>query len=132
MRATRAIVMLLAVLLAACGGGAETDSASDADSPSAESASPEAEGPGPECVETDELTASGIEWDPGCIVTSGSITITNEGQAPHTFTIPGEIDEPVDAAGTLEVDVTAVAEPDEKTLFVCTIHPGMDGWLWVQ
>jgi hypothetical protein len=125
----RFVVLLLAVLLVACGGDAETDSA-----PEGDSASPaaEAEGPGPECLETDELTAANNEWDPGCIVTSGSLTVVNDDQIPHTFTITGAIDEPLEGGATIEVDVTGATEPAGETFFVCTIHPGMDGFLWVQ
>jgi plastocyanin len=133
MRGSRYIVLLMVGLLAGCGGDAETGSGPEgaSDSPAAE-ASAEPEGPGPECVETDELTASGNEWDPGCIVTSGSLTVTNEDPSPHTFTITGAIDEPLEGGASIEVDVTGATEPEGETYFVCTIHPGMDGFLWVQ
>jgi hypothetical protein len=129
MRGTWPVVLLLAFLLTACGGDAETGSGSENDpaSPAAE-----AEGPGPECVETDELTASNNEWDPGCIVTSGSLTVINADQIPHTFTISGAVDEPLEGGATIEVDVSQATEPEGETFFVCTIHPGMDGFLWVQ
>jgi len=130
MKGTRFVVLMLAFLLAACGGDPETGSGPESD-PATE-APAEPEGPGPECVEADELTASGNAWDPDCIVTSGTITITNEDQAPHTFTITGAIDEPLEAGATIEVDVTGATEPEGETYFVCTIHPGMDGFLWVQ
>ena len=132
MRAARIIGVLFAVLLGACGGEAETEPGANTASPATQSPSPEAEAPGPECVETDDLTASGDEWDPSCIVTSGSITITNEDPAPHTFTIAGAVDEPIKGGATVTVDVTEATEPEGETYFVCTIHPGMDGFLWVQ
>jgi plastocyanin len=129
MTTTGFAVLLLALLLTACGGDAETGAGSEGDpaSPAAE-----AEGPGPECVETDELTASNNTWDPGCIVTSGSLTVINDDQVPHTFTITGAVDEPLEEGATIEVDVSEAAEPEGETFFVCTIHPGMDGFLWVQ
>jgi plastocyanin len=133
MKGTRFVVLLLAVLLAACGGDTETGSGSEGDpaSPATE-ATAEPEEPGPECVETDELTASANEWDPDCIVTSGTITITNEDEVPHTFTITGPVDEPLEGGATIEVDVSDATEPEGETFFVCTIHPGMDGFLWVR
>ncbi len=131
MRATRVSVLLFAILLAACGGDAEPEG-TDTPSPATEETAAEPAGPGPECVETDELTASGNEWDPGCIVTSGSITIQNEDQSPHNFTITGAIEVPLEGGATETVDVTEAAEPSGETYFLCTIHPGMDGFLWVQ
>ena len=131
MRASRFGLLLLALLLAGCGGGSETGTGaeSESDSPAAEA---EAEGPGPECVETDELTAANNEWDPGCIVTSGSLTVVNGDQIPHNFTITGAIEEPLEGGATIEVDVSEATEAEGETFFVCTIHPGMDGFLWVQ
>ncbi len=131
MRATRVVALFFAILLAGCGGDADTE-ATDTASPATEETAQEPAGPGPECVETDELTASGNEWDPGCIVTSGSLTVINEDQAPHTFTISGAIEEPLEGGATIEVDVSEATEPEGETYFVCTIHPGMDGFLWVQ
>ena len=78
MRATRLAVMLFAILLAACGGEAETGG-SDTASPATEETGTEAAGPGPECVETDELTAVDNEFEPECIITSGALTVTNVG-----------------------------------------------------
>ena len=129
MRPTRLTGIVFAILLAACGGDTETEG-SDTASPAAEETA--AAGPGPECVETDELTASGNEWDPACIVTSGSITIVNEDESPHTFTIAGAIDEPIEGGAEVTVDVSEATEPEGETFFVCTLHPGMDGFLWVQ
>ena len=133
MKGTRLAALLVVFLLGACGGDAETGSGPESDSASPATEAPaEPVGPGPECVETDELTASGNTWDPDCIVTSGSLTVTNEDEAPHTFTITGAIDEPLEGGATIEVDVTGATEPEGETYFVCTIHPGMDGFLWVQ
>jgi plastocyanin len=133
MKGTRFAALLFVLLLAACGGDADTGSEADDDTASPAAEAPvEAEGPGPECVETDELTASGNAWDPDCIVTSGTITVTNNDEAPHNFTITGAIEEPLEGGGTIEVDVSGATEPEGETYFVCTIHPGMDGFLWVQ
>ncbi len=132
MRATRFAVVLFAILLVACGEEAGTVSGSDSASPAAEETSAAPSAPGPECVETDELTASENEWDPGCIVTSGSITITNDDEVPHNFTITGAVEEPLEAEAEVTVDVSGATEPEGDTYFLCTIHPGMDGFLWVQ
>ena len=132
MRATRFAVVLFALLLAACGGEAETDGA-DTASPATEETAAEPVGPGPECVETDELTAVDNEFEPECIITSGALTVTNEGKAQHTFTISGSVDILLASGKSEEVDdVTDGAEPDGETHFLCKIHPGMDGFLWVQ
>lgn len=132
MRTTRPAVLLFAILLVSCGGGEETGSGSDPASPALEETADEPAAPGPECVETDELTAVDDVWDPSCIVTSGSLTIVNEDPAPHTFTITGAIDEPFEGGATITIDVSGATEPEGETYFLCTIHPGMDGFLWVQ
>ena len=131
MRRTGLIVLLFTSMIAACGQEAEPGAGSEAGPPPAE-ASPAVEEPGPECVETDELAAVDNDWDPGCIVTSGSVTITNEDQAPHNFTITGAVEAPLPGGKTATVDVSEAAEPSGETYFLCTIHPGMDGFLWVQ
>lgn len=131
MRGTSFRVLLLALFLTACGGDGETGSGSEGGTASPAAEAP-AEGPGPECVKTDKLTAANNEWDPSCIVTSGSLTIANDDEIPHNFTITGVIEEPLEGGATIEVDVSEAAEAEGETFFVCTIHPGMDGFLWVQ
>jgi plastocyanin len=51
------------------------------------------------------------------------VTLTNEGDLPHTFTIDGtDIDEQVDAGGSATVEVTL---PDSGSLrFYCRFHVG--------
>ena len=132
MRATRLAAMLFAILLAACGGGAETEG-SDTASPATELTAEETTGPGADCVQTDELTAVDDEFEPECIITSGALTVTNAGKEPHTFTITGSVDILLAPGKSEEVDdVTDGVEPDGETYFLCKIHPGMDGFLWVQ
>lgn len=128
---TRSIVLSVGILLTACGGDAETDPGTASPSPTAAEET-EAAAPGPECFETDELAAVDNEFDPGCVVTSGTLTVTNEGQAAHTFTVPGSVDVTLEPGQSEEVDVTEAAEPEGETFFQCTIHPGMQGFFWVQ
>ncbi len=132
MRVTRSVVLVLGILLAACGGDADTDADGEAAPPAAEITTEETTGPGADCVQTDELTAVDNEWEPECIVTSGALTVTNDGKAPHTFTITGSVDVALDPGKSEVEDVTDAVEPAGETYFLCTIHPGMDGFLWVQ
>jgi hypothetical protein len=133
MKLSRGLVLALAMLLAACGGDADTGAETAEPSPTpAEATQPEAAEPGPDCEETDELTALDNEWEPQCIVTSGALTVTNDGKTTHTFTMAGSIDITLEPGKSEEVDVTDAAEPVGDTYFLCTIHPGMDGFLWVR
>lgn len=107
------IVVMLGFGLAACGDD-------DDDSPAVES-----EGGGGDGV---AVTTSGLAFDPTEIsVTAGEVTfdITNEDDAPHTFTVD-------DASLKIEVDSggsasgSATFEAGEYD-FRCEIHPAMTG-----
>ena len=129
---TRSVVLVLGILLAACGGDAETEGGETAQ-PTTEATAEETTGPGADCIQTDELTAVDNEWEPECIITSGALTVTNDGKEQHTFTIEGSVDILLAPGMSEEIDdVTDGAEPAGETTFVCRIHPGMAGVLWVQ
>jgi plastocyanin len=115
-------VFALSLVLAACGGdddgGEET-------------------GGGGETAETGgggggtSITIAGFAFDPDTISVSGptEVTITNEDDTAHTFTLDdGSVDEEIagGASATVTVDVS------ESTGFVCTIHPQMTGTVEVM
>ena len=135
----RGSAVLLALVLAACGQGAESETGSEAgDSPSTTAAAPaEPATPGPDCVETTELTAVDDDWEPQCvIVPGGSLTVKNEGEALHSFTIElhDAIDVDIKSGTSVVVDAAEAAETAGEageTFFQCKYHPGMSGFLWV-
>ena len=111
--------LLLAGLVAAgCGGDSDTGGGGDT-----------TDGGG---STTDSLTMIDNEFQPSDLtVASGStLTVTNDGQAPHTFTTEdGSIDQQVDAGTESSVDITLDAGDYE---FHCNFHPEMTGTLTVQ
>ena len=126
-------ILVLAFLASCDGGTAEAPEGPDARQSPAQAEPTEAAAPGPECVETNELTALDDEWDPGCIVVPGGrLTATNGGKALHSFTIAGAVDVDLRPGTSEEVDVTDAADPDGETFFNCKYHPGMSGFFWVE
>jgi plastocyanin len=60
----------------------------------------------------------------------GDLTVSNDGEAAHTFTLEdGSIDEQLDPGA--EVSVTAPSTAGDYP-FVCSFHPEMTGTLTVQ
>ena len=115
MRFTRLTVPLAAVALlgAACGGGDGGDG-------------------GGEPVATDTVTAIDNEFQPADVLVQAdsTLTVTNEGQAAHTFTLEdGSIDETLQAGDSVDVDISL--EPGDYG-FDCTFHPEMTGTLTVE
>jgi plastocyanin len=109
---TRLAILIAAVALlgAACGGGDG--------------------GGGGET--TDSLTMVDNEFQPSeFTAASDTLSVTNEGQALHTFTVSdGGIDEQVDPGQSAEVDLSGL---DAGTFdFTCTFHPEMTGSITVQ
>jgi plastocyanin len=115
-------VFALSLVLAACGGdddgGEET-------------------GGGGETAETGgggggtSITIAGFAFDPDTISVSGptEVTITNEDDTAHTFTLDdGSVDEEIAGgeSATVTVDVS------ESMGFICTIHPQMTGTVEVM
>jgi nitrite reductase (NO-forming) len=113
---------VMVVLLAACGGGNGGGGGGGGDGGA---------------TETVEVTTMDNEFEPAEIsIPTGAevtVTVTNEGEAPHTFTSE-ELD--VDS-GTIDpgqnADVTFTA-PDGDTEFICTFHEsaGMVGTITVE
>jgi plastocyanin len=74
------------------------------------------------------ITIADFAFDPNCFTASASqgITIVNQDDADHTFTIPDtQIDVPIAAGETFNGEPRAV-EPGTYD-FLCTIHPTMTG-----
>jgi plastocyanin len=76
------------------------------------------------------ITISGFAFNPSSLSVSGetTITITNEDDATHTFTLDDDsVDQEIAAGETVEVTVNV----SESTGFHCRIHPSMTGTLEV-
>jgi nitrite reductase (NO-forming) len=114
-RMTIVTAIVLAGMLAGCGGG--TESSGDVH-----------EGPGgPDAV---DVAMQDLQFSPDSLDLSAGSTVevelTNDGGQAHNFTI----DDLDLSSGTIDpgkiVTVTFTV-PDGTTQFVCTLHPGMDG-----
>ena len=117
MRLRGIVVPLAAVALlgAACGGGEDGGGNG-----------------GGEAVATDTVSAIDNEFEPQNVLVEAdsTLTVTNDGQAAHTFTVEdGSIDETLQPGDSVDVDI-ALEAGDHP--FVCTFHPGMEGTLTVQ
>jgi plastocyanin len=99
----------VALLAAACGGG---------------------DGGGGET--TDTVTMVDNEFQPADFTAaSDTLTVTNDGQALHSFTVPdGDIDQDVQAGESAEIDVSGV--PSGTSDLVCKYHPEMTGSITVE
>jgi plastocyanin len=108
--------VLLVALLAACGGGGDTDGAA-----------------GEDAVPADTLVMSDNAFEPqSWSVTSGTYTLDNQGQALHNLTVEGtDIDVDVQPGQTQEVDIDL--DPGEYEM-VCEYHiaQGMTGTVVVE
>jgi len=80
---------------------------------------------------TDSVTMVDNEFQPSSFTAaSTSITLTNDGQALHSFTIAdGDIDQDLQAGESAEVDLSGL---DAGTYdLICKYHPEMTGSLTV-
>jgi plastocyanin len=81
---------------------------------------------------TDSVTMVDNEFQPSeFTAASDTLSLTNDGQAPHTFTVPdSDIDQQVDPGQSADVDLSGL---DAGTFdFECTFHPEMTGSVTVQ
>lgn len=118
-------LLLVAVLLGACGsddsgGGSESNGTTDDN--------------GGGAAQTIEVTASDFEFEPTTLsVDPGaevSVSLTNEGETAHTFTV-SDVDFEVEAEGGASAEGTFTA-PDSGTLeYVCAFHSQMVGTLTI-
>jgi plastocyanin len=113
-------LFVLSLIVAACGGdddGGDTTGATGATGATEETGST---GGGT------SITIAGFAFDPNSITVSGptEVTITNDDDATHTFTLDDDsVDETIDAGATATVTV----DVSQTTGFHCTIHPDMTG-----
>jgi plastocyanin len=78
------------------------------------------------------ITIADFAFDPNCFTASASqgITIVNQDDADHTFTIPDtQVDVPIAAGETFNGESGAVVPGTYD--FLCTLHPTMTGQVTV-
>jgi plastocyanin len=124
----RMSALSMVLLLASCGGG------DGGGGGGARPTSTDA-GPSADCVESTEITAVDNEFEPICAIaaTGDELTVTNEGSAPHTFTIDGtDVDEDLAPGDETTAAVPEGLEVEAENEFHCTIHPSMVGYLYVS
>jgi len=112
-------LFVLSLVVAACGGD---DDGGDTTGATGATGATEATGSGGGT----SITIAGFAFDPNTITVSGptEVTITNDDDATHTFTLDDDsVDETIDAGATATVTV----DVSETTGFHCTIHPDMTG-----
>jgi plastocyanin len=99
----------VALLGAACGGG---------------------DGGGGET--TDTVTMVDNAFQPADFTAaSDTLTVTNDGQALHSFTVPdGDIDQDVQAGESAEIDVSGLSSGTSD--LECKYHPEMTGSITVE
>ena len=81
---------------------------------------------------TDSVTMVDNEFQPSeFTAASTTVSLTNDGQAVHSFTIPdGDVDVVVQAGDSADADLSGL---DAGTFdFECTFHPEMTGSVTVQ
>ena len=126
MRASRILsLILLALLLGACGsddsgGGSESNGSNNND--------------GGDAAQTLDVTASDFKFeptsfsvDPGADV---SVSLTNDGETAHTFTV-SDPDFEVEAAAGASAEGTFTAPQSGTLEYVCAFHPDMKGTITV-
>ena len=128
-RSTRARVLSIALggmlALTACGGGGDDEGGSAGGAAAATDAA--------EASATSTVTMSDNDYAPADpVVANGKLTIVNEGESPHTFTVDGEnVDVEVEAGAkaTASIDLA----PGTYTLY-CQFHraQGMETTLTVE
>ena len=143
MRKALLVLTAVATLFTACGGDdgeGETgrpDATGTTAATGATATGATAEtGPSADCVDlTGEgdvftVTIADFTFDPNCFTASASqgITVVNEDDAGHTFTMVGtDINVPIAAGETFNGEPIAGAVEPGTYEFVCTIHPQMTG-----
>jgi plastocyanin len=100
-------LVAVAILGAACGGGGGGET-------------------------TSSLSMVDNEFQPSEFTAAGdTLSVTNDGQAVHSFTIPeGNIDQDVQAGESADVDLSGLEAGTFD--FDCTFHPEMTGSITIQ
>ena len=123
-RTRRALVSIaVASLLAACGGGAGTDSGIT---------TPPVTGPGGP-VATTAVSMRGFAFDPSAIVVSpgATVTFTNLDGTDHNVTFDNAT---IGGSGNFATGTTSMTMPAATGTYAyrCTLHAGMSGTVTVQ
>jgi plastocyanin len=140
MRKALLVLTAVAALLPACGGDDDGGTTAATGGTAAETGATGATGEtgdaSADCVDlTGEgdvftVTIADFTFDPNCFTASASqgITVVNEDDVGHTFTMVGtDINVPIAAGKTFNGEpISGVVEPGTYE-FVCTIHPQMTG-----
>jgi len=116
-------LFVLSLVVAACGGD---DDGGDTTGTTGTTGATGATGETGSTGGGTSITIAGFAFDPNTITVSGptEVTITNEDDATHTFTLDDDsVDETIDAGATATVTV----DVSQTTGFHCTIHPQMTG-----
>ena len=120
-----ALLVALALAAAACGGGSGSSGSSGGGSGEGkQAAGGQGASAGAASVKVNmidfKFQPASIQAKPGQKLT---VTATNSGKAPHTFTIPGLVDTGSVSAGQSKSVTFTV--PKKTVQFVCTFHKGM-------
>ena len=143
MRKALLVLTAITVLLPACGGDDDGGSTAATGETAAETgatgATSETGATGGASADCPDLTGEGdfftvtiadFTFDPNCFTASASqgITVVNEDDVGHTFTMVGtDINVPIAGGDTFNGEpISGAVEPGTYE-FVCTIHPQMTG-----
>ena len=136
MRKALLVLTAAAVLLPACGGdddGGSTAATGATGATSETGATRDASADCPDLTGEGDVftvTIADFTFDPNCFTASASqgITVVNEDDVGHTFTMVGtDINVPIAGGDTFNGEpISGVVEPGTYE-FVCTIHPQMTG-----
>ena len=113
-------------LIVACGGDEEADSSDDV-----------RDGATPDTLQTVEVTASDFSFTPGNLTANTGdpfdLVLTNDGNAPHTFTID-EFGVDAEVAAGEETTVSVTPSESGEFSFYCRFHrqQGMEGDITVS
>ena len=110
-RLTLVCLILVGSGAVACGGGSSAPSCADP-------------------VPATTVHLADFAFDPGCAAagTGATLTIVNDGGAPHSYTVKGtSLNVQVDAGQTQTVELTGIVAGTYSV--ICTYHPQMNGAL---
>lgn len=134
-----AVLAVLMLVVVACSGKYKPGGDAAAAGPGTETgAAGETAGASADCIDQTggdaTITISGFAYDTACLRVSASngVTIVNEDQSAHSFSVEGGvIDQTVDAGQTAKVKSLAALAPGTYS-FNCRFHPPMVGTLVVE
>lgn len=136
-RTVIALVAVLALGLVACSGKYKPDTTSDP-GVTEETGPTGATGLPADCEDQTggdaTITISDYAFQPSCLIVdaSASLTIVNEDQSAHSFSVEGgAVDVTLDVGDTAKVKSLAALAPGSYG-FNCHFHPGMDGTIVVE